>query len=109
LSRPTILAGLRELRLPAKARAAAAQRIRRPGGGRRAVTVTDPQLLAALTALIEPVTRGDPESPLRWTCKSTATLADALTRQQHPVVVSHANPLNVVHAFSRDLSTPFSD
>jgi hypothetical protein len=85
LSRPTILAGLRELRLPAKARAAAAQRIRRPGGGRRAVTVTDPQLLAALTALIEPVTRGDPESPLRWTCKSTATLADELTRQQHPV------------------------
>ena len=42
-------------------------------------------MLAALTALIEPVTRGDPESPLRWTCKSTATLADELTRQQHPV------------------------
>ena len=85
LSRPTIIAGLRELQLPAKERAAAAARVRRPGGGRRAVTVTDPQLLAALMALIEPGTRGDPESPLRWTCKSTATLADELTRQHHPV------------------------
>jgi hypothetical protein len=85
VSRPTILAGLRELRLPPKARAAAADRIRRPGGGRRAVTDADPHLLAALMALIEPSTRGDPESPLRWTCKSTATLADELTRQRHPV------------------------
>jgi hypothetical protein len=85
LSRPTIHAGLRELQLPPKARAAAAQRIRRRGGGRRAVTDTDPQLLAALMALIEPTTRGDPESPLRWTCKSTATLANELRRQHHQV------------------------
>jgi hypothetical protein len=79
------LAGLRELALPAKARAAAAGRIRRPGGGRRPVTSTDPTLLAALTTLVDPVTRGDPESPLQWTCKSTATLAAELTRQHHPV------------------------
>jgi hypothetical protein len=85
LSRPTISAGLRELRLPAAQRATAAQRVRRPGAGRRTVTTTDPSLLAALLALIEPATRGDPESPLRWTCKSTANLADELTRQQHPV------------------------
>ena len=85
LSRPTILAGVRELELPASQRAAAAQRVRRPGGGRRAVTATDPTLLAALLALIEPTTRGHPESPLRWTCKSTAKLADELTRQDHPV------------------------
>ena len=85
VSRPTILAGLRELRLLAKARATAAHRIRRAGGGRRAVTETDPQLLRALMALIEPTTRGDPESPLRWTCKRTATLAAELTRQHHPV------------------------
>jgi hypothetical protein len=85
LSRPTIIAGLRELRLPAPQRAAAAQRVRRPGGGRRAVTVNDSDLLAALTALIEPATRGDPESPLRWTCKSTAKLAAELTQQDHPV------------------------
>jgi hypothetical protein len=85
LSRVTIHVGLRELRRPAKQRAAAAGRIRRAGGGRRAVTATDPTLLAALMALIDPVTRGDPESPLRWTCKSTARLADELTRQHHPV------------------------
>ena len=85
LTRPTILAGLREVALPAKARTAAAHRIRRPGGGRPAVTRTDPQLVEALLALIDPATRGDPESPLRWTCKSTATLAAELTRQRHPV------------------------
>ena len=85
LSRPTIIAGLAELRLPAGQRASAAQRVRRPGAGRRTVTATDPALLAALLALIEPATRGDPESPLRWTCKSTAKLADELTRQNHPV------------------------
>ena len=85
LARVTIHAGLRELRLPAKARAAAADRIRRPGGGRRAVTARDPGVLPALTALVEPMTRGDPESPLRWTCKSTAMLAAELTRQHHPV------------------------
>lgn len=85
LSRPTIIAGLRELQLPASERAAAAQRIRRPGGGRRAVTATDPTLLAALMGLIEPATRGAPDSPLRWTCQSTARLAAELTRQDHPV------------------------
>ena len=85
LSRPTIRAGVRELALPSAQRAAAAQRIRRPGAGRHAVTTTDPALLAALLALIEPTTRGDPESPLRWTCKSTANLAAELTRQHHPV------------------------
>jgi len=85
LSRPTIMAGLRELRLPAKQRAWYEARVRRPGGGRRPLTETDPGLPAALEALIEPVTRGDPESPLRWTCKSTSRLADELTRQNHPV------------------------
>jgi Rhodopirellula transposase DDE domain len=85
LSRPTITAGLAELQLPAAQRAAAVQRVRRPGGGRHGVTASDPTLLAALMALLEPATRGDPESPLRWTCKSTAKLADELTRQHHPV------------------------
>ena len=85
LSRPTITAGLRELELSSKKRAAAAPRIRRPGGGRTPLAEADPDLLGALEALIEPATRGDPESPLRWTCKSTARLADELTRQRHPV------------------------
>ena len=63
----------------------AAGRARRAGGGRKRLTERDPGLVAALEALVDPVTRGDPESPLRWTCKSTAQLARALTAQGHPV------------------------
>ena len=85
LSRPTIMAGLKELELSAKSRLVAAARVRSPGGGRRTLTQTDPSLLAALERLIDPATRGDPMSPLRWTCKSTAKLAEELTRQNHPV------------------------
>ena len=85
LSRTTIVAGSKELALPAKQRAAEAMRVRRPGGGRWPLVETDPELLAALEALIEPMTRGDPDSPLRWTCKSVRRLADELTRQNHPV------------------------
>ena len=85
LSRTTITAGLEELEFPAQRRALEAARVRRPGGGRRPLTKTDPELLHALEALIEPVTRGDPESALRWTCKSTRRLADELARQRHRV------------------------
>ena len=85
LSRTTITAGLRELALPEQERVIEAYRVRRPGAGRKSVTETDPGLLAALEALIEPTTRGDPESPLRWTCKSTRRLAEELRRQKHPV------------------------
>jgi Rhodopirellula transposase DDE domain len=86
LSRTTITAGLRELRDRAEQPDAdLPARIRRPGGGRKPLTATDPGLLSALEALVDPVTRGDPESPLRWTCKSTRRLAEELTRQGHPV------------------------
>jgi hypothetical protein len=85
MSRTTITAGHHELVLPLKQRRQEALRVRRPGGGRRSLAETDPHMLTALEALVEPVTRGDPESPLRWTCKSTAKLAAELTRQQHPV------------------------
>jgi Rhodopirellula transposase DDE domain len=86
LSRTTITAGLRELRDRAEQPdAALPARIRRPGGGRKPLSATDPGLLPALEALVDPVTRGDPESPLRWTCKSTRRLAEELTRQGHPV------------------------
>jgi len=85
LSRPTIMAGLKELKLSSQSRAVAAARVRSVGGGRRTLTQSDPGLLPALERLIEPATRGDPMSPLRWTCKSTANLADELTRQNHPV------------------------
>lgn len=85
LARSTIHAGLHDLRASRRDRAKAATRIRGAGGGRRRLTTSDPDLLSALLALIEPTTRGDPESPLRWTCKSTAQLADELTRQRHRV------------------------
>jgi hypothetical protein len=85
LSRTTVSVGMRELTLPAKRRALEAMRVRRPGGGRRPLSETDPGLMAALETLIEPATRGDPESPLRWTCKSIRRLADELTRENHPV------------------------
>ena len=76
LSRPTIYQGLRDLDQPPLP-----GRVRRAGGGRPAARDRDPALPAALDALIEPDTRGDPESPLRWTCKSTRQLAAALTAQ----------------------------
>jgi Rhodopirellula transposase DDE domain len=60
-------------------------RVRQPGGGRKRLRERDPELEAALDALIDPDTRGDPMSPLRWTCKSTGQLALALTRGGHPV------------------------
>lgn len=88
LSRTTITAGLRELELPSAERSVEALRVRRPGGGRKALAESDPDLLAALEALIEPTTRGDPESPLRWTCKSTRRLAEELTRQRHRVAAN---------------------
>jgi hypothetical protein len=85
MSRTTIMGGLRELALPEEERVIEANRIRRPGGGRKSLTESDPGLLAVLESLIEPATRGDPESPLRWTCKSTRRLAEELTKQEHPV------------------------
>ena len=59
--------------------------LRRTGAGRKRRTETDPELLDALESLVEPTTRGDPESALRWTCKSTTLLARELTRHRHPV------------------------
>ncbi len=59
--------------------------LRRPGGGRKPITEVDPQVLHALEELVNPATRGHPESPLRWACKSTAKLAEELTQQNHPL------------------------
>jgi hypothetical protein len=60
-------------------------RLRRPGAGRKPSVETDPQLRPALEALVEPTARGDPEAPLRWTCKSLRRLADELQAQGHRV------------------------
>ena len=81
LSRKAIAKGMREI---ADGNAIPG-RIRRSGAGRKNIIVHDPKLLASLERLIEPETRGDPESPLRWICKSTRTLASELTGQKHPV------------------------
>jgi transposase len=71
-------------------------RLRRPGAGRKRKTEEDPALLQALERLVDPVTRGDPQSPLRWTCKSTRTLARELTSQGHPV--SDSTVRRLLHA-----------
>jgi hypothetical protein len=81
LSRVTITKGIGELTAPPLPE----DRIRRSGGGRWSLAVRDPKLPGLLESLVEPLTRGDPESPLRWTCKSTRTLAGELTDRQHPI------------------------
>jgi hypothetical protein len=93
LSRPTIAAGIEEITAGAQLEAG---RIRRPGAGRKRVTVSDPGVLRALDRLIEPDIRGDPESPLRWVCKSTRTLAALLARQRHRL--SHVTLAELLHA-----------
>ena len=70
-------------------------RIRRPGAGRKAITVSDPQLLGRLDAMIEGHTRGDPQSPLRWICKSTRVIAQELSQRKHPV--SHVKVAQILH------------
>ncbi len=85
LSRNTVHAGLRELASTSDNLSGAAKRVRRPGGGRKRLSAQDPLLVARLDALVEPTSRGDPESPLRWTCKSTRQLATALQQQGHKV------------------------
>jgi len=81
----TGLAELRRLALAPPEAPPAQQRIRRPGGGRKLLRETDPTLLADLEAMVDPVTRGDPQTPLRWTCKSTTKLAAALVEQGHRI------------------------
>src|SRR3972149_6299536 len=71
-------------------------RIRRAGAGRRPITARDPRLLAALDCLIDPDTRGDPESPLRWVCKSTRPRAAQLPTPHHPI--SHVTLAALLHA-----------
>jgi hypothetical protein len=78
LSLATIAAGLRDLADSEHRAQVAAGRVRRAGGGRKALTETQPELAAALERLVAPATRGDPMSPLRWTSKSTAKLATEL-------------------------------
>ena len=81
LSRVTITKAIGEI----NDRPLAEGRIRRSGAGRHQLVMQDPDLLDTLDALVEPLTRGDPQSPLRWTCKSTRALSAELSAQNHPV------------------------
>jgi hypothetical protein len=86
LSRPTIRRGISEIQAGDLGRDdshPADLRIRRAGGGRYSLAEADPRLLRDLRRLVDPATRGDPMSPLLWTCKSTRNLADALTALGH--------------------------
>ncbi|PYT22101.1 MAG: ISAzo13 family transposase, partial [Acidobacteria bacterium] len=81
LSRVTLTKGVEEL----QAAPLSPGRVRHEGGGRHALTSHDPGLVPALDGMVEPTARGDPQSPLRWTCKSARTLAAELTARHHPV------------------------
>lgn len=76
------------------------QRVRRPGAGRKMLGVVDPTLWQDLEQLIDPDTRGDPQSPLRWTTKSTRQLADALNARGHDVSYRTVGKLLREHGYS---------
>jgi hypothetical protein len=102
VSRNTIMAGLAEVEAlqasgeVAPGAHASGMRVRRAGGGRKRVEDKDATLVADLLALVDPLTRGDPESPLRCTCKSLRTLAAELTAQGH--AVSHVVVAEILKA-----------
>ena len=98
LARNSIAQGIREIE---DGTAVVAGRVRRPGAGRQAITVSDPRLVDALEALIDAQTRGDPESPLRWICQSTRTIATALGRRHHPV--SHSKVAQLLRGLDYSL------
>jgi transposase len=99
VARTTIQRGIREIERPDLR--AGPGRIRRPGGGRKPTVVTDPTLRADLDRLVEPTSRGDPESPLRWTCKSVRKLAEELKAQGHRT--SHRMVAELLHEMGYSL------
>src|SRR5262245_54399302 len=100
VSRRAIAAGLAELHAP---QTTSTQRVRRPGGGRKQTVQTDRTLRDDLERLIDPVPRGDPESPLRWTCKSVRKLAEELHRLGH--TPSHRIVATLLHDLGYSLQT----
>ncbi len=104
ISRRTILRGVRDLK---KGRLPAEQRVRRPGGGRKRLEDDDPTLIKSLKKIMDENTAGDPMSLLRWTHKSTRTIAEELTRQGHPV--SHATVGRQLHQLGYSLQSNRKD
>jgi len=100
VSRRAIAAGVAELKQP-RAKRLVMTGIRRTGGGRKKTTATDPTLKQDLERLVDPVTRGDPESPLRWTCKSVRKLAEQLNRMGHGT--SHRMIAELLHELGYSL------
>jgi hypothetical protein len=100
LSRKAIAKGIGEIQ---EGVAPPVGRVRRPGAGRKSITVSDPRLLEALEEMIDSQTRGDPESPLRWICKSTRTIAAQLAKKKHPV--SHAKVAQLLHDLNYSLQS----
>lgn len=99
LSRVTLTKGTQELKSPPLG----PRRIRRAGSGRHKLTALDPGLSLALDALVEPLASGDPQSPLRWTCKSARALAAELSAQSHPI--SHTKVAQLLHAADYSLQS----
>ena len=85
MSRVTITQGVRDLSGRGRLRSASSGRVRKPGGGRKKVEDGDPELLGQLKGIVEETTAGDPMSALKWTSKSTRTIAGELTRLGHAV------------------------
>src|SRR5713226_2058994 len=98
LSRQVISDGIQDLQGESQAEEG---RVRRKGGGRKSNVSKDPKLSADLERLVEPVTRGDPESPLRWTCKSVRKLAKELQGMGHQV--SHELVSELLHGLGYSL------
>lgn len=98
LSRPVIRQGIAELKDPALL---SSGRVRRQGGGRRKATQKDISLKSDLASLLESTTRGDPEAPLRWTCKSVRQITAELKRLKHQI--SHQVVADLLHELGYSL------
>jgi hypothetical protein len=105
LSPSTIKAGISELRSPTEPfdHDSDTKRVRQAGGGRKRLASCDRRLLQDLKVLVAPTTRGHPESPLLWTCKSTRNLAEELARQGHQI--SHVTVATLLHAMDYSLQS----
>lgn len=100
LSRQTITQGIREIKAGLSDLSG---HVRRPGAGRKSITASDPQILSSLEKIIDCQTRGDPQSPLRWICKSTRSIALVLSKKKHPV--SHSKVAQLLHELNYSLQS----